>query len=525
VSLNQPQHLLSGHLLQGPQSVQRLADGPCLRTVNQPRRGLLALLLTGQSMAIADTSIANVAAPSIREGLGATGPQLEFVISGCTLTLALLMITGARLGDIRGYRRAFLGGLAVFTLASLACGLSPNADVLIAGRMVQGAGAALLVPQVLTTIQLTFTGSERTRAIGLYAVALSGSAVIGQVLGGLVVAANLFGATWRPAFMINVPIGLALMVATPWIMRRDRDGRQQRLDTMGVAVLSLAVLLVMAPLIVGPENHWPVWTLLCLVASLPAFIGFVAVERRVAARDGYPLVNLSVLAQPTVAWGLAAFGIAGSTAFGMFLVIALYLQQGLGKTALYSGLVSAAWLGAFSIAGPLLRRMPAHRGGMLAPTGCASMAAAFAGLGISAAIGRLGAAPLVGLLAIAGFGFGLCRIALTDHLSSIVPTRYAADISGLINTDSYITATAGVALFGTVYLGLASTPGVLAATRGFAIVNAAFALAALFAAACAFGSFRERRLVSLSSTSEDSVTPARRVPRDGRTGVPHPGRR
>src|ERR1017187_9909704 len=179
-----------------------------------PRKGwLLGVLLVAPFMAQADATIANVATPSIHTGLGASGAVLELVIGGYLIAFAVLLITGARLGQTHGYRRIFLLGIGVFRVASLLCGLAPNPIVLILARVVQGVGAALMFPQTLTGIQLNFSDSDRVRAIGLYAIALSSGAVIGQILGGALISADIAGTQWRAIFLINIPIGIGVIVA------------------------------------------------------------------------------------------------------------------------------------------------------------------------------------------------------------------------------------------------------------------------------------------------------------------------
>src|ERR1700747_421516 len=172
------------------------------------RPGLvLAVVLIGQFMAVLDASIVNVAAPSIHASLRASGAGLQLVVAGYTITYAVLLVTGARLGDILGYRRVFLGGLVLFTLASLGCGLAGTAGLLIALRFVQGAGAAVMIPQVLSLIQRTHAGPDqkpRAGAMSLYSAVIAGSAVVGQLAGGLLISANLFGSSWRPVFLVNV---------------------------------------------------------------------------------------------------------------------------------------------------------------------------------------------------------------------------------------------------------------------------------------------------------------------------------
>ncbi len=185
---------------------------------------MLAVLLAGQFMALLDVTIVNVAMPTIGRTLHATGTELQLIVSGYTVSYAMLLITGARLGDLRGRRNLFVAGVAVFTLASAVCGFAPNAGVLIAARFVQGAGAAATMPQIMSTIQARFAGPARARALSAYSAVLASGFVAGQVVGGLLVNANLFGSQWRPVFLVNVPIGLAVLALAPRFIPRDEDG-------------------------------------------------------------------------------------------------------------------------------------------------------------------------------------------------------------------------------------------------------------------------------------------------------------
>jgi MFS family permease len=290
---------------------------------------LLGVLLAGQFIANVDTAIVNIAIPSIAEDFPASPGQLALVGAGYLVAYAVLLVTGARLGSLLGTRPVFLGGLLVFTLASLACGLAPGIGWLVAARVAQGAGAALMVPQVLSAIQRYFSGTSRVRALGYYAVALSGGAVAGQVLGGLLISANLFGAGWRPIFLLNVPIGALLLIAARRVLPAEVR-EPGRIDPCGVSLLSTSVLLVILPLALGPEQDWPLWAWLCLAVSVPAIGGFVVVERRVAARGGRPLVDPALPRHVGVRLGLLAHGLTTLTYLALLFVVALYLQQGLG---------------------------------------------------------------------------------------------------------------------------------------------------------------------------------------------------
>src|SRR5487761_246331 len=221
--------------------------GPHGRVV--PPAAALAVVLTGQAMAVMDTNIVNVAVPAMHATLGASGASLQLIVAGYTIAYAVLLVTGARLGDILGHRRGFRAGVALFTLASLGCGLAPTTGVLIALRFAQGVGAAVMIPQVLSLLQRTYQApGPRARAMSLYATVISGGAVLGQVVGGLLISADVFGLTWRSVFLVNVPIGVAVLLCTGMLPgARDMTGR--RLDLPGLLVLTPAVLAFVLPLV------------------------------------------------------------------------------------------------------------------------------------------------------------------------------------------------------------------------------------------------------------------------------------
>ena len=252
-------------------------DRPAEPSVRARPGPLLAVLLLGQFMAILDVAIVNVAAPTLRSDLHASGAGLQLSIAGYTISYAVLLITGARLGDRFGHGRVFRAGLIGFTAASLLCGLAPTTGALIAFRLVQGVGAAAMMPQVMSLIQRNFAGQARARALSLYSAVIACGSVIGQVLGGVLVSADLFGTGWRPVFLVNVPIGVVLLVLAGRVLPADRGERARKLDPAGVLTLSVAVLLLVVPLVLGHEENWPVWGWVSLGASAVAFAGFVVV--------------------------------------------------------------------------------------------------------------------------------------------------------------------------------------------------------------------------------------------------------
>ena len=448
----------------------------------------LAALLGAMFLGNVDVAIANVAGPSIRSGLHASGGQLELIVSGYTLAYAVLLVTCARLGQARGYRRMFLAGLAGFTAASLACALAPDAITLVVARIAAGAAAALMAAQVLTGIQLGFSGRARARALGLYSLVLSAGAVAGQSLGGLLISADVAGTTWRPAFGVNIPIGLVLWWLAwrylPMDMARTAGARRPGADLPGVAVLSAALVLLVLPLVLGQGEGWPAWTWACLAASLPAFVLLWFTERKQAQ----PLVDPRLLARRAVGWGLASQSACTATYFAVLFTLALYLQQGLGKSAAYSGLALVSWVAAFGVPGPVLGRFPGRVRALAAPAGSLILAAGFAGLAACLLAGDTSGVTLMTLLGVAGLGLGTAFTGMLSHLTSSVSGEHAAALSGLFNTATRAGGVIGTAAFGTVYLALVHHPA--QAVHGFAVLNLILAATALAATAMALVSVR-----------------------------------
>jgi len=484
-------------------------------------------------LANVDVAIANIAAPSIGAGLRASGGELELIVSGYTLAYSVLLVTSARLGQARGYRPMFLAGLGGFTVASAACAFAPDAPFLVLARLAAGATAALMTAQVLTGIQTEFTGRARTRALGFYTVVLSAGAVAGQSLGGLLISADVLGMTWRPVFLINVPLGVVLL----WLAWRHLpagnpsggdlpaadlsagagDARHRAggsLDFPGVAALSVAMLLLVLPLVLGQDAGWPTWTWLSLGASAVAFAVLWVVERKTAVAGKHPLVDPRLLARPAIGWGLASQAVATGTYFAILFTLALYLQQGLGKSPAYSGLALLSWVAAFGVPGPVLGRLGQRARALAAPAGAVLLAAGFAAIGVSLLRRDTNGALLMTLLGVSGLGLGAGFTGMLGHLTSSVTARQAADVSGLFNTATRAGGVVGTAAFGSLYLVLvpAGAHSPATATHGFALLNLALASAAVAAAVMAWTAVRQT----------GPATPAHRVPvtrsRKGRSG-------
>lgn len=453
------------HLQRLPSIRRRSTVLPEVRAVegvarsSKPSRWLLVALLTGQFMAILDATIVNVATPTIRTDLHTTGAALQLVVAGYTIAYAVLLISGARLGALAGFRRTFVAGLAAFTAASLACGLAPSSTALIVFRCIQGAGAALMVPQVFSIIQRSFEGGARARALSLYGAVIALGAVVGQVLGGLIVTADLFGTGWRPVFLVNVPIGIALLALAPRVLPADARTTARALDVAGLVSLASAVLLMVVPLVLGREEGWPAWTLVSFVTSVVAAAVFVGVERAVAARGGAPLISGRVVRAPGVIPGIVAvfFGMAG---YGGFLfAFAQHLQAGLGDTPLRAGLTFAPAALGFAIASLNWRRLPPAWFRASIPAGFAVAAVGYAVVAGDLGGGSAGGLALPVLLFTVGVGMGLAfSPTLAVALAGVAPGD-AADASGLLTTVIQLGIVVGVASFGGIYLSLATAPG------------------------------------------------------------------
>jgi MFS family permease len=441
------------------------------RRVPSPR-GTLAIVLTGQFMAVLDASVVNVAAPSIHTSLHASGAGLQLVIAGYVVTYAVLLVTGARLGDILGYRAMFLGGLALFTLASLGCGLAGSTGLLVALRFVQGVGAAAMIPQVLSLIQRSFPGPARARPMRLYAAVLAGGAVAGQVIGGLLVSADLWGSTWRPVFLLNVPIGVLLMIGGSRLLPPGRGERGRGLDPAGLAILTPAVLALVLPLVLGQSGHWPAWGWACLAASGLGFAAFTLVERRVAAAGGSPLIPGRVLRLPGVAMGIAALFAVMAVFGGFFFTLALHLQGGLGDSALRAGLTFAPAGLAFALVSLNWQRIGGRGQLALITGGFAANAAGLLALAFLLRDGGDGGAALYLALAAVGAGMAASFSPLMTAVLMRVPVHDAADATGVIVTVNQLALVIGVATFGTLYLNLAGQLPAQAAADGFRAVSA-----------------------------------------------------
>ena len=461
---------------------------------------LVAIVLAGQLMAVLDTSVVNVAVPSIHAGLHASGAALQLIVAGYVISYAVLMVTGARLGDLYGHRRVFLTGVAGFTLASLGCGLAPATGPLIALRFVQGAAAAVMIPQVLSLIQRTFTGAARARAMRAYSATLAGGVVLGQIVGGLLISADLFSSTWRPIFLVNVPIGLLVLAAGARLLPAGTRDPGRGLDPAGLGLLSLAVLALVVPLVLGQPEHWPAWGWASMAASAVLVAGFVLAERRLSGRGGAPIVPGRLLRLPGVAAGIAALFINMTLFGGFFFAIALQLQSGLGESALHAGLTFVPSAAAFGLVSLNWQRLPARLRPGLIVAGFTVAAAGMLGVAALMHGGGRGEAWLYLMMATIGAGMAAAFSPLMTGVLMRIPVADAADATGVIVTVNQLGLVVGVATFGTLYLNLAGALPAAPSLGAFRLVSAhagTVTIVALAAAAAMGGVLAGLRELSL----------------------------
>jgi MFS family permease len=422
------------------------------------RAGLSTVLL-GAALAPIDLFIVNVALPTIDTDLHTSAATLEWIVAGYGIAFALLLVVGGRLGDAFGRRRLFVAGLSAFTFTSLACGLAPNGTVLIVSRAAQGAAAAMLVPQVLSIIQATTSGEHRSRTLGYYGATGGIAMVIGQLLGGVLVSANIAGAGWRPIFLVNVPIGLLGVALARRTLPENRASNPLGVDRAGTALLGLTLLTLLIPLMEGRALGWPAWCWVLLGAFPFAVAAFVLVERRLETAGGVPLLPMSVLRMPSVRRGLG-IALPFFTSFGGFMfVYALTLQDGLHLGPLGSGLALTPLAAAFLVMSLVSSRLVQRFGHRVVILGAAAQL-----LGLLTLIGTvLVAWPNLDVLDLApgtlicGAGQGLTAPTLFRVTLSRMPEQVAGVGSGMITTTQQTSLALGVATLGTLFAALSTS--------------------------------------------------------------------
>ncbi|GFM97680.1 MFS transporter [Streptomyces fulvorobeus] len=435
----------------------RTANGDPAAPADRRRWYALAIVMTAAFMDLVDVTIVNIAIPSIMRDTGASVSSVQWITAGYALAFAAGLITGGRLGDIYGRKRLFLIGIGGFTLSSALCGFAADPGMLVASRILQGAMAALMVPQVLSIVHATFPAHERGKVFGLFGAIVGLGAVSGPLLGALLTGWNLFGLEWRPIFLINLPVGIAGLILGAKFISESKAPKALRLDLVGVALVTLGLLMLIFPLTRGHELGWPVWGHLSMAGSLLVFLALIAYERRKAARDGSPLVELSLFRVRSFAAGIAVqltFGI-GLGIF--FLVWTLYMQMGLGWSELRAGTTGIPFSIAVSVAaGISVQKLVPRFGRKVLQAGALLMIAGLLLYIWESAHYGMAITPwqMVLPLVVMGAGMGLIVAPLTDAVLSEVPREHAGSASGLINTVQQMGTAVGLGLVSVVFFGV-----------------------------------------------------------------------
>lgn len=423
-----------------------------------PIAGLITVLL-GVLLPMIDFFIVNVALPTMRVDLNASTGVLELVVSGYATAYAVLLVLGGRLGDAHGRRRLFLTGIAAFTFASLLCGLAPTATTLVIARVLQGASAALMVPQTLSTIQATGNLESRSRALGWFGATGGLAAVAGQLLGGALVSADIAGSGWRAIFFVNVPIGLIGLVFTARFVPETKAERHHHIDVTGTILLALTLISVLIPLTEGRALGWPLWSIVLLAFAPVGAAAFVSEERRLERQGGSPLVPPSVLRHASMRRGLG-LAVPFFATFGAFMFVYTLVAQGnLGFSPIRAGIALSPMALAFLATSLATTPLVARYGRAVIGAGAAIQL-----VGLLIVIGVLEAwwpeisvLDLAPGLAIMGAGQGLVMSPLIRVVLSDVPVESAGAGSGVLTTTQQTSLALGVASIGSAYISLSSS--------------------------------------------------------------------
>ncbi|SNT62709.1 drug resistance transporter, EmrB/QacA subfamily [Streptosporangium subroseum] len=449
--------------------VTAAVDAPPEPPLYRWRWAALFVILAAEVMDLLDAMVTNIAAPTIRAELGGTAAVIQWLGAAYTLSMAVGLITGGRLGDIYGRKRMFLIGAAGFTVGSLLCAVAQSPELLVGARVVQGLFGAVMLPQGLGMIKEMFPPKEMGAAFGLFGPVMGLSSVGGPILAGWLIDADFFGTDWRMIFLINLPLGLAAIVAGLRYLPESRSPHPLKLDFGGVLLASLAGLLLVFPLVQGRESDWPAWSFVMMGASVVVFAIFGWFESRRSRAGGDPLVVPSLFRKRAFTGGLLTGLVFFSSMSGFALVFNLYTQVGLGYSTLKAGLVMIPWsLG--MVVGFGLAQMVQRFGRKVLQGGVLVMALGTLGVLLTVTLAGMDVTPwqFVPALTVTGIGMGLLMAPFFNIVLAGVEQHESGSASGTLTAVQQLGGAFGVALLGTVFfdqLGIGANPDVIGATR------------------------------------------------------------
>ena len=440
------------------------------------------MVLIAEIMDLFDSTIVNVAGPTLAEKLHASNSDLQWVIGGYALALGSGLILGGRLGDRFGRRNMFLFGLAGFTIASLLCAIAPNIESLIILRFIQGFLGAMLLPQGFGLVRESFPPQEFGKAFAAYGPAFGLGGILGPVIGGFIIQANIADLGWRAVFLVNLPIGLVSLVLAYIYLPKSAPDKSIKIDLLGAILVILASGMLVYPLIKGQDAGWPLWTYLMLAGSVAVFFIFAWTERMTAKRGGSSLIDSSIFAKRAYTLGLTGLGLYFAGFTGIYLILTLFLQFGEKFTSAQAGLgnipialgsaIGGTISGAF-LAEKIGGRFTLQIGAVVQLLGVALMWIAVPSLA------NFSIWQLVPALVVSGIGTGLIAAPIFDTVLSTVESQQSGSASGVLSAVQSVMSSVGVAIFGTVFFSFAVVGQADAGFRNALIIQVV--LLALFA--------------------------------------------
>jgi EmrB/QacA subfamily drug resistance transporter len=423
----------------------------------------LGVLLIGMFMSLLDATIVNVALPTIRTSLSASEATLSWIISGYALAFGLALIPAGRLGDRLGHKWVFITGLALFTAASLACGLAQDGTQLIVARVIQGLAAGIYLPAVTAYIQLLFTGRTRGKAFAIMGAVIGVSSALGPLIGGLLI--QVFGNAngWRLVFVVNLPFGIAALIAAVLMLPRGSESRGEAsgVDAVGLLLLSGGLVAILVPLIEGQDQGWPVWTYLSLAGGVALIALFAAWEVFVARRGKSPLVPPHLFSHPAFTGGVILALVYFAAFVSIFFTISILWQAGLGHTALESGVVSIPFALGSIVGASQSGRLAAKIGRTVLVIGAGMVAVGLIALWLVLMLvspGDLTSWDLLLPLLVAGTGSGMFIAPNAQFIIATVDRQEAGAASGVIGTMQRLGSAIGIAIIGSVFFGTLTIP-------------------------------------------------------------------
>lgn len=419
---------------------------------------VLAVVLIAEMMDLLDATIVNVAGPALAEELKASASDLQWIIGGYALALGSGLILGGRLGDRYGRRNMFIFGLIGFTLASLACALAPTVLTLIVLRFIQGFLGAMLLPQGFGLIRESFPPQEFGKAFAAYGPAFGLGGILGPIIGGFLIQADIAGLGWRSVFLVNLPIGIAaVLLAVKYLPKSEAD-KTVKIDLLGSFLVIVASGLLVYPLIKGQEAGWPLWTYLMLVGSIAVFVLFAVIERATVKRGGTPLIDAQIFKKRAYTLGLAGLGLYFAGFTGIYLILTLFLQFGekftsaeaaLGNIPIALGSAIGGTISGAFLADKIGGRYTLQIGAFVQLVGVVLMWFAVP------TVENFNIWQMVPALVISGIGTGLIAAPIFDTILTTVEPNQSGSASGVLSAVQSVSSSIGVAIFGTVFFAYA----------------------------------------------------------------------